>query len=85
MDINWAEEVGLWLNSIGPIIIGIGLLGLFIEFKTPGFGIFGIGGIIFVLIFLVKVCFWIGGYEEVFVFLAGCFICRFGVISIPPV
>ena len=38
MEINWAEKAGLWLNSVGPIIIGIGLLGLFIEFKTPGFG-----------------------------------------------
>ena len=26
MDINWAEEAGLWLNSIGPIIIGIGFI-----------------------------------------------------------
>ena len=72
MDINWAEEVGLWLNSIGPIIIGIGLLGLFIEFKTPGFGIFGIGGIIFVLIFFgSKYVSGLAGYEEVLFFLLG--------------
>ena len=72
MDINWAEEVGLWLNSIGPIIIGIGLLGLFIEFKTPGFGIFGIGGIILVLIFFgSKYVSGLAGYEEVLFFLLG--------------
>ena len=72
MDINWAEEVGLWLNSIGPIIIGIGLLGLFIEFKTPGFGVFGIGGIIFVLIFFgSKYVSGLAGYEEVLFFLLG--------------
>jgi len=72
MDINWAEEVGLWLNSVGPIIIGIGLLGLFIEFKTPGFGIFGIGGIIFVLIFFgSKYVSGLAGYEEVLFFLLG--------------
>jgi membrane-bound serine protease (ClpP class) len=72
MEINWAEKVGLWLNSIGPIIIGIGLLGLFIEFKTPGFGFFGIAGIIFVLIFFgSKYVSGLAGQEEVLVFLLG--------------
>ena len=72
MEINWAEKVGLWLNSIGPIIIGIGLLGLFIEFKTPGFGFFGIAGIIFVLIFFgSKYVSGLAGQEEILVFLLG--------------
>ncbi len=72
MEINWAEKVGLWLNSIGPIIIGIGLLGLFIEFKTPGFGFFGIIGILFVLIFFgSKYVSGLAGQEEVLVFLLG--------------
>ena len=72
MEINWAEKVGLWLNSIGPIIIGIGLLGLFIEFKTPGFGFFGIAGIVFVLIFFgSKYVSGLAGQEEILVFLLG--------------
>ena len=72
MEINWAEKVGLWLNSIGPIIIGIGLLGLFIEFKTPGFGLFGIAGIVFVLIFFgSKYVSGLAGQEEILVFLLG--------------
>jgi len=65
-------ESGLWLNSIGPIIIGIGLLGLFIEFKTPGFGLFGIAGIVFVLIFFgSKYVSGLAGQEEILVFLIG--------------
>ncbi len=72
MEINWAEKAGLWLNSIGPIIIGIGLLGLFIEFKTPGFGFFGIAGIIFVLIFFgSKYVSGLAGQEEILVFILG--------------
>ena len=72
MEINWAERAGLWLNSVGPIIIGIGLLGLFIEFKTPGFGFFGIAGIIFVLIFFgSKYVSGLAGQEEVIIFLIG--------------
>ena len=72
MEINWAENVGLWLNSVGPIIIGIGLLGLFIEFKTPGFGFFGVAGIIFVLIFFgSKYVSGLAGQEEIIFFLIG--------------
>ena len=72
MEINWAENVGLWLNSVGPIIIGIGLLGLFIEFKTPGFGFFGVAGIIFVLIFFgSKYVSGLAGQEEIIIFLIG--------------
>ena len=72
MEINWAESAGLWLNSVGPIIIGIGLLGLFIEFKTPGFGFFGVAGIIFVLIFFgSKYVSGLAGQEEIIIFLIG--------------
>ena len=72
MEINWAESAGLWLNSVGPIIIGIGLLGLFIEFKTPGFGFFGVAGIIFVLIFFAsKYVSGLAGQEEIIIFLIG--------------
>ena len=77
MEINWAERAGLWLNSVGPIIIGIGLLGLFIEFKTPGFGFFGIAGIIFVLIFFgSKYVSGLAGQEEVIIFSDRRFVGR---------
>ena len=51
MEINWAENAGLWLNGIAPLLLSVGLVLLFIEFKTPGFGVFGILGIGFILIF----------------------------------
>ena len=52
MKINWAEEAGLWLNGIAPILLSVGLVCIFVEFKTPGFGIFGVAGIILLLTFL---------------------------------
>ena len=52
MEVNWAEEIGLWLNGIAPIILSVGLVCIFVEFKTPGFGIFGVAGIILLLVFL---------------------------------
>ena len=51
MEVNWAEKTGLWLNGIAPVLLGLGLVGLFIEFKTPGFGIFGTLGLILLLVF----------------------------------
>ena len=47
---NWAQQVAIFLKRLSTILIGVGLLGLFVEFKTPGFGIFGIGGLICLLV-----------------------------------
>jgi membrane-bound serine protease (ClpP class) len=41
-----AETVGLWINTIGPLLLIIGMIGLYIEFKTPGFGLPGIVGLV---------------------------------------
>lgn len=50
------EQVGAWINKISPILLIIGIVGLYIEFKTPGFGVPGLVGITaFVIYFL-------GGY-----------------------
>jgi membrane-bound serine protease (ClpP class) len=39
------EKLGTWINKISPILLIIGIVGLYIEFKTPGFGLPGIVGI----------------------------------------
>ena len=41
-----AETVGIWINTIGPLLLIIGMVGLYIEFKTPGFGLPGIVGLV---------------------------------------
>jgi membrane-bound serine protease (ClpP class) len=40
-----AEQLGIWINTISPLLLIIGIVGLYIEFKTPGFGLPGIVGI----------------------------------------
>ena len=72
MEINWAEDIGLWLNGIAPLLLSVGLVLMFIEFKTPGFGIFGILGIVFILIFFgSKYVAGLAGQEELLLFLLG--------------
>lgn len=67
-----AEYVARWLNAIAPILLGLGLLLLFIEFKTPGFGVFGIAGIsLLLLVFLSSYIAGLAGYEGIAVFFLG--------------
>jgi membrane-bound serine protease (ClpP class) len=46
LEITWSERLAQYLNSITPLLLAAALLGLFIEFKTPGFGVFGVTGIV---------------------------------------
>lgn len=52
--ITYSEVIAKWMSAFAPALLGIGLLMLFFEFKTPGFGIFGIGGIVLLGIFFIS-------------------------------
>ncbi len=41
-EISWSVQLVRWLQAAGPIFIMIGLIGLYLEFQTPGFGLGGI-------------------------------------------
>lgn len=72
LELSWAESVAKWLNQTAPILMGIGMLLLFIEFKTPGFGIFGIGGILMIVLVIAgQYIAGIAGYEPLAVFVLG--------------
>jgi len=72
MNVNWAEKAGLWLNGIAPLVLSIGLVCIFVEFKTAGFGVFGVLGIILLLVFFgSKYVAGLAGQEELIVFLLG--------------
>ena len=84
MEINWAEKTGLWLNGIAPILLGLGMVGLFIEFKTPGFGIFGSLGLILILVFFgSKYVAGLAGQEELLLFLLGLCLVAVEVFLFP--
>jgi membrane-bound serine protease (ClpP class) len=50
------EKVASWINAISPLLLIIGAIGIYIEFKTPGFGLPGIVGI------AALVVYFFGGY-----------------------
>ncbi len=49
-EVSWSEELAQYLSPVIPILMGLGILLLFVEFKTPGFGLFGILGLSLLLI-----------------------------------
>lgn len=69
---TYSEEWAKWLSSFTAILIGLGMLLIFIEFKTPGFGIFGISGIILIgLFFISQNLAGLSGNEGILIFIAG--------------
>jgi len=66
------EKIGSWLNAISPLLLIIGVIGVYIEFKTPGFGLPGIVGIAaFALYFLGGYVAGLSGAEWIVVFVLG--------------
>jgi len=72
LEVTWSENLAVALTAIAPILLGLGLLGLFIEFKTPGFGIFGIGGgLLLGIVFLSNFVAGFSGHEPILIFALG--------------
>ena len=66
------EKLGTWINAISPLLLIIGVIGCYIEFKTPGFGLPGIVGIVaFAIYFLGGYVAGLSGAEWIAVFIVG--------------
>lgn len=84
--VTWSEELAQYMNKISPILLGLGLLALFIEFKTPGFGIFGIAGIILLgIVFLGNYVAGFSGHEPLLVFAIGLIMVAVELLFFPGV
>jgi membrane-bound serine protease (ClpP class) len=67
-----AEQLGAWINAISPILLMIGLIGIYIEIKTPGVILPGVIGVLaFVLYFLGGYVAGLSGMEWIVVFVIG--------------
>jgi membrane-bound serine protease (ClpP class) len=67
-----SEKLLILMNKIAPVLILIGLAGLYMELKTPGFGMFGIIGITaFLLFFSTKYVVGLADHIEFILFFMG--------------
>ena len=84
LEVTWSEQLAVWLGAITPLMLGLGLLALFIEFKTPGFGVFGITGIVLLaIVFLSNFVAGLSGHEPMLVFGLGLLLLALEVFFFP--
>ncbi len=83
-EVTYSEELAKWMNTIAPALMGLGMLLLFIEFKTPGFGIFGIGGIVLIAIFFTsQYIAGLAGNEPIIFFVIGVLLVLVELLFFP--
>ena len=83
---NWSEEVFGFLASGAAkgILLMLGLMGLYMEFKVPGFGLPGIFGITCLALFFFSQHFMgIASYAGAVAFVAGCALLLIEIFVIP--
>ena len=83
---NWSEEMVRWINSpaIMAVLVMLAMLGVYVEFNTPGLGLPGLVALICVVIivgskFLVGMANWV----EVAVFVIGIILLIIEIFAIP--
>ncbi len=84
--VTWSEELAQYLTRFSPILLGLGMLALFIEFKTPGFGVFGITGItLLAIVFLGQYVAGFSGHEPLLLFAVGLLLVAVEIFFFPGV
>lgn len=72
--VNWAEGLVRFFTHplVAPMLLSLGFLGLLIEFKTPAFGMAGVGGVVLLgLFFGSHYLVGLAGWEELMMLFAG--------------
>ncbi|MBL9185963.1 MAG: ATP-dependent Clp protease proteolytic subunit [Opitutaceae bacterium] len=86
LEVTWSEELAVFIKSISPILMGLGMLALYIEFKTPGFGMFGMVGIgCLAIVFLGSYVAGLSGHEPMLVFALGAVLVAVEIFVMPGV
>jgi len=84
LKVSWPETLAQYLTALTPLLLAGGLLCMFIEFKTPGFGVFGIAGIgLLGVVFFGHYIAGLTGYEPLFFFLLGVLLVAVEVLLVP--
>jgi membrane-bound serine protease (ClpP class) len=70
--VTWSEDFAVVLTRYSSVLLGLGLFGLFVAFKTSSFGTFGVAGIgLLALVFLSSAIAGLSGHEPIFLFAVG--------------
>lgn len=81
---SWSEALVRLIDGIAPILMMIGLAGLYIEIKSPGFGVPGAVGVLcLALVFLSQYLVGLANYTEFFILVAGILLLGVEVFVLP--
>lgn len=81
---TWSESLMRWIGAVAPILLMLGLAGLYLEMKTPGFGLPGLIGITcLAVLFLSQYMAGLADYTELLIILAGLVLMGIEVFVLP--
>ncbi len=84
LEVTWSEELAAWLTRLSPIFLGLGLLGLFLEFKMPSHGLFAAGGVaLLAVVFLSSYVAGLSGHEPMLAFAFGLLLVAAEIFFVP--
>lgn len=84
LEVTWSEKVAQFITAIAPLLLAAGLVLIFIEFKTPGFGVFGVGGgILLAIVFFGHHAAGLSGQEAALFFFLGFALVMIDVFFLP--
>jgi membrane-bound serine protease (ClpP class) len=84
IDESWSEAMVRLIGRIAPILMMIGLAGLYLEMKAPGFGLPGIVGITcLAIVFLSQYMAGLADYMELLIVVFGLVLMGFEVFVLP--
>lgn len=78
------EKAAQWITTLAPLFLLGGIIGAYMEFKTPGFGVPGfVAAICFLLFFAGHYVAGLTGFEAATLFLFGFFLVLFELMFFP--
>ncbi len=86
LETNWSEEMVRWLNSpaVMAVLVMLALLGVYLEFSTPGLGLPGLVAVIcFVIIVGSKYLVGLANWVEVALFILGILLLLVEFLVLP--
>jgi membrane-bound serine protease (ClpP class) len=84
IDETWSENLVTLMGTISPVLMLIGLGALYLEIKSPGFGVPGIVGILcLALVFFNQYLVGLADYTEMLILVAGIILLGFEMFVIP--
>jgi len=81
---TWSENLSRFLYAATPFLLLIGAAGLYLEMKTPGFGVFGVMGVLFLsLVFFNQYLAGLAAYLEFFLAILGVMLLMVDFFVLP--